>query len=156
MAVKADIQYIQYRVDGNTARKVECGTEGNFAAPVYTPRPTKARVIAVDPIAVFGIVLAVVMLVSMAAGLLQYRAVLERNRVMSQYVQQLEAENTRLSEEYHNGYDADEIRDIALAAGMVPVEDVETIHVSVAQPVEDEHQMSFWQTLTVFLARIFA
>lgn len=156
MAVRADVAYIQYHVDGNTARKVERSTEVNQAAPVYTPRPSRTKVIAVDPVALIGIVVAVGMLFAMVAGLVQYRACLRRSQQLSQYVQQLEAENTRLSEEYHNGYDADEIMDIALSVGMVPADTVEMVRISMEEPVETESQMSFWQTLTVFLAGIFA
>lgn len=156
MAVKTDIEYVHYRMEGNTARKVECYDEVEDAAPIFTPRAEKTRVIAVEPVAICGILLAVVMLFSMVAGLVQYRACLQRTELLSQYVQQLESKNELLSQEYHEGFDKDEIMDIAMSAGMVPADAVQTVQVSMQQPAQEEIHMSFWQTLTVFLAGIFA
>ena len=156
MAVRADVRYVEYRVDGNTARKVETNPQVNTAAPEFAPIAAKTRVVVVDPVAVAGIIIAVVMILSMVVGLMQYRACLVRSQRMSEYVQQLEEKNQQLSETYHNGYDVEEIRDIALSAGMVPAESVETIHISLEEPSTPEVQMSFWQSIGVFLAGIFA
>ena len=156
MAVRTDIQYVAYRVDGNTARKVERTTEENTAVPAFAHRPVKNRVIAVDPVASCGIVMAVVMLCAMCVGLLQYRACLVQSQQMSAYLQTREEENQQLSRTYRSGYDEDEIMDIALAAGMVPADSVATVCLSMEEPAQQEPQMSFWQTLTVFLAGIFA
>lgn len=156
MARQADIQYVEYHVEGNTARKVERNTMKNSVAPAYTPRWTERKVIALEPVAVIGIVLAVVMLVAMMATLLQYRRCLQQTQQMGAYLQQLQQENEALSKTYRESYDPDEIMKIALEAGMVPAESVETVRIMVEEPRTEEPQMSFWQSLSTFLAGIFA
>lgn len=154
MARSADVQYVQYRVDGTAARKAEQVPE--TSTPVYTRPRAQRRVIAVDPVALVGIVVSAVVVIAMAIGLVQYRQNLNAARQMSQYVQQLQQENQQLEANYKAGYDLEQIRDIALEAGMVPAENQQRIRVYVQQPEQEQTRMSFWDTLTTFLAGIFA
>lgn len=156
MARQADIQYVEYPVDGTAARKVEQHTHDQTAAPVYARRRAQRKVIAVDPVAICGIVLAAVMLFAMVAGLAQYRHSLQQTRQMSAHVQQLQKENVLLQQTYQAGYDLEEIERIALEAGMVPAENMERVRINMQSPEEDETQMSIWDTLSAFLAGIFA
>lgn len=156
MALRADVRYVEYSVDGTAARKEQRHTVERSVTPVYHRRRTERKVIAVDPVALCGIVLSVVVLIAMAVGLVQYRHSLQMRNQMSAYVQQLEQENARLEQTYKEGYDLDEIRDIAVSAGMVPAENMEKMSVSVQEPMEEQTHMSFWDSLTTFLAGIFA
>ena len=156
MARQADIQYVQYPVDGTAARKVERPNQDHTAAPVYTRRRSERKVIAVDPVAICGIVLSVVMLIAMVAGLTEYRHSLQQTRQMGAYVQQLRQENANLQRTYQAGYDLEEIEQIALEAGMVPAENMERVRIDMRAPQEDETRMSFWDSLTDFLTGIFA
>lgn len=156
MALQADVRYVQYSVDGTAARKLQRYTVENNAAPVYSRRRAERKVIAVDPVALAGILLSVIVLIAMVAGLVQYQQSLHQRNQMSEYVQQLEQENAQLEQVYQNGYDLDEIRDIALDAGMVPAEEMERVSVSVQKPVQEQTHMSFWDTVTTFLTGIFA
>jgi hypothetical protein len=155
MARQADIQYIAYPVDGSTARKVETSSTRRNAAPV-SARRAQRKVIAVDPVALCGIVLAVMMLFAMVVGLAQYGHNLQQTRQMSERVQQLQQENYQLQQTYRSGYDLDEIERIAMEAGMVPAENMERIRIDMSQPVQDEVDMSFWDTITSILTGIFA
>lgn len=157
MALQADVQYVQYRVDGTAARKVQQGAEQNAQQAVYHRRKTEQRVIAVDPVALAGILLAAVVLIAMVAGLVQYRAELHDARQMNAYIQQLEQENVLLEQTYRAGYDPEEIRVAAEQAGMVSAEQAQKIELQVALPEQDpQERMSFWDSLTIFLAGIFA
>lgn len=155
MALRADVRYVQYRVDGTAARKVERQTTEK-AAPAYKRRKVEQKVIAVDPVALAGIVLSVIVLIAMAFGLVQYQHNVRMSRQMSDYVQQLEQENAQLEGVYKEGYDLDEIRQIALEAGMVPAQQMDTVTVSVEEPQQEQTNMSFWESITTFLAGIFA
>lgn len=156
MALRADVQYVSYGIDGTAAKKVERHVGEGHAAPVYKRRKAEHKVIAVNPLALAGMALSVILLVAMVVGLVQYQQVLEDSRQMSQYVQQLQQENVQLEQTYRDGYDLDEIRQIAEQAGMVAAENVEQISVSVQKPEQEEAQMSFWKSLTTFLTGIFA
>lgn len=154
MARQADVQYVQFSVDGTAARKVE--QYENAVAPVYKRRKAERKVIAVDPVALGGIVLSAVVVIAMALGLVQYHQNLSAARQMSAYVAQLEQENVSLEQTYKAGYDLDEIRTIAEEAGMVPAADMARVRVQVEAPQQEQTHMSFWDSLTTFLAGIFA
>ena len=152
MARQADIQYVEYPVDGTAARKVERQIQHQSAAPVYARHRAQCKVIAVDPVAICGIVLSVVMLFAMVIGLAEYRHSLQ----MSAHVRQLQQENFQLQQNYQAGYDLEEIERIALEAGMIPAENMERVRISMQTPEEEDTRMSFWDTLTTFLVGIFA
>ena len=156
MALQAEVQYVNYPVDGTAARKVERNTQRIDPAPVYTRRRAERKVIAVDPVALCGILLSAVMLISMVVGLAQYGHSLRQARQMNAYVQQLHQENLQLQQQYKEGYDLDEIMDIALEAGMVPVENLNRVRINMQAPQEEDTRMSFWDTVTTFLTGIFA
>ncbi len=156
MALRADVRYVQYSVDGTAARKMQRQPVQENTTPVYKRRKVERRVIVVDPVALAGIVLSVVVLIAMTLGLVQYHQNVRLSRQMSEYVQQLEQENAQLEQIYKDGYDLDEIWDIAMDAGMVPEENMAQVTVSVEEPAQEQTNMSFWDTVTTFLAGIFA
>jgi hypothetical protein len=75
---------------------------------------------------------------------------------MTDYVTALELENAQLEQIYRDGYDLDEIRDFADANGMVPAEDAPQIQIQVQPPQQEQPQLSWWDSLTTFLAGLFA
>ena len=161
MALQPDIQYVPfYYVDGSTARKAERRTASQkVSAPVPAPqrRRAKRKTVAVDPVAIAGLLVVMVLLVSMVVGFVEYRAAQDRNAQMSQYITELETENAQLQQQYESGYDLDNIRDIAGVLGMVPAEDAEQITIDVQPPQQEtEAQMNFWESFTTFLAGLFA
>ena len=155
MARQPDVQYIQLKADDNAISKVDKRIFCKDAAPVSTRR-NACKAIAVDPVAICGIVFAAVMLFAMAFGLLQYKQCLQESQQMSQYVSRLRLENAQLQQTYHDGYDIEEIREIALDAGMIPAEKVEQVVLDVPAPQQEQLQMSFWESVTNFLAGFFA
>lgn len=157
MALQPDIQYVPIcYVDGSTARKLEQPVYKAPAAPQPRRRKAKRIVVAIDPVAIFGLLVAMVMLVCMVSGFVEYSAVQAQNRQMTDYVTSLELEKAQLEQTYRDGYDLDEIRDFAEANGMVPAEDAPQIQIEVQIPQQEETQLSFWESITTFLAGLFA
>lgn len=156
MALQADVQYVSYRVDGTAARKVERHTAQGNVTPAYKRRRAEHKVIAVDPLALAGIAVSAVMLIAMIFGVVQYRNALQDSRQMSQYVQQLQQQNEQLEQSYKEGYDLDEIRDIAEEIGMVSSNQMEEVMISVQKPQQEEVRLSFWESISTFLTGIFA
>ena len=113
-------------------------------------------VIAIDPVAIFGLLIAAVMLVCMVSGFVQYAVLQAQNRQMTDYVTALELENAQLSQEYHDGYDLDEIRTFAEENHMIPAEDASQIRVEVQIPQQQTQPVSLWESITTFLAGLFA
>ena len=157
MALQPDIQYVPIcYVDGNTARKLEQPIYKTPAAPKPRSRKAKRIVIAIDPVAIFGLLIAAVMLVCMVSGFVQYSVLQAQNRQMTDYVTALELENAQLSQEYHDGYDLDEIRTFAEENNMIPAEDASQIQVEVQLPQQQTQPVSLWESITTFLAGLFA
>ncbi len=157
MALQPDIQYVSFYMDGSTAKKMERQAVGSARAPRPRYHKTKRRVVRVDPVAIAGIAVAMVMLVAMLAGVVQYGNCLQRSQQMDQYIQQLQLQNGQLQQTYRDGYDLDEIRDIADALGMVPADTVEEIPIQVQVPQPEEpRELSFWENAAKFLAGLFA
>lgn len=156
MALQPDIQYVQFYMDGSAARKVELKKESRQAAPVPQRRKVKRKVIAVDPVALGGLAVAIVMLIAMVFGVTEYRATLTQMEQMSAYVEQLENENAALQQVYEESYDLDAVYDMAMAIGMVPAEELEHVSISVEPPLQEETRLSFWESITTFLTGLFA
>ena len=66
----------------------------------------------VDPVAIFGIAVAAVMLVLMAVGVNRLFERQAEVSVSTQYLEQLKAENLELKDTYAAGYDLEEIKEI--------------------------------------------
>ncbi|MBE6977544.1 MAG: hypothetical protein E7438_02745 [Ruminococcaceae bacterium] len=157
MALQPDIQYVPIcYVDGSAARKLERPVYKTPAAPQPRSRKAKRIVVAIDPVAIFGLLVAMVLLISMVSGFVQYAVAQEQNRQMSDYVTALELEKAQLEQIYREGYDLDEIRDFADANGMVPAEQAPQIQIDVQLPQPEQQQMTFWESVSTFLAGLFA
>jgi hypothetical protein len=113
-------------------------------------------VIAIDPVAIFGVLIAMVLLVCMVSGVVQYTVLQAQNRQMTDYVTALELEKAQLEQTYRDGYNLDDIRDFAEANGMVPAEDLPQIQIEVELPEQDQPQLTWWDSFTTFLAGLFA
>jgi len=149
MVRKPDIQYVRYYTDGSSARVLR----PILAAPrtkLPKPRRKKVRLIRLDLLAYTGIALSVVMLVLMVINCFQLRQLQVKTDRMNSYVDVLKEENARLSDTYHSGYDLEDVRTKAEAMGMVPIDQVQRITVSVAKPEiqTKEPEMNLWAFLT--------
>ena len=104
--------------------------------------------------ALIGITVAVVMLAVMVVGALQLRGDWAQYEQMSNYVSQLNRDNAELERTYRDGYDLEDIRDKALALGMVPVEEVpsRTITVTISQP---KPERTLWDDIVWFFGGLF-
>ena len=126
MAKKSEVQYIRYYTVGSAARKLAPQVvEKTKAAP--KPRKAKKILIYIDPVAIFGVMTAVIMLTCMLVGMIRLNDVWTQQAVIQQHVERLIEENHTMREQYEAGYDLDQVKKTALALGMVPVDQVEHI-----------------------------
>ena len=155
MARNADIQYIRYSVDGNAAREMKTEPAPFKQAVFSKVYKQKRKCVYVDPVATFGIIVAVSMLIMMAVGLMRLRSEQEALSRMQAYVSQLEEENQALEQTYLESYDQAEVERTALALGMIPKEQAKTVSLSVTVPEEPE-VISLWDRIGTFLTGLFA
>jgi len=141
MAQKHDIQYVgQFYVHGSEAKALAEQEKRNQAKTILPlERLRNIQKVYVDPVALFGIVVAVFMAVTMVLGALNIRAAWNEYEVMQDHLTWLKSENARLSVEYAHGYDLAEIEAAAITLGLVPRDSVQTIpvRVTVPEPVEE-------------------
>ena len=157
MSQKPKIQYVgQFYIHGSEARQLELQEKKKRAkSKLPLERLRKVEVVYLDPVAVFGIVTALVMLTVMILGVLQIRDDWEEYRVMSNYVSRLNSENAQLQADYRSQYDLEDIRVKAQALGMVPKSELEVrmVYVTIPQP---EPEMTWLEEIQWFLSGLFA
>ena len=157
MSQKPKIQYVgQFYIHGSEARQLELQEKKKQAkSKLPLERLRKIEVVYLDPVAIFGIVTALVMLTVMILGVLQIRDDWKEYRVMSNYVSRLNSENAELRADYRSQYDLEDIRIKAQALGMVPKSELEvrTVYVTIPQP---EPEMTWLEELQWFLSGLFA
>ena len=157
MSQKPKIQYVgQFYIHGSEARQLELQEKKKQAkSKLPLERLRKIEVVYLDPVAIFGIVTALVMLTVMILGVLQIRDDWKEYRIMSNYVSRLNSESAELQADYRSQYDLEDIRIKAQALGMVPKSDLEvrTVYVTIPQP---EPEMTWLEELQWFLSGLFA
>ena len=157
MVQKPEIQYIgQFYVPGSEAQVLAPKHKKKKAkTKLPVAKREQEKVIYIDPVALTGITVAVVMLIVMVLGALQLRSDWAQYEQMSDYVSRLNYDKAELERTYRAGYDLEDIQDKALALGMVPVEEVEnrTVAVTISQP---EPERTLWDDIVWFFSGLFA
>ena len=156
MSQKPKIQYVgQFYIHGSEARQLELQEKKKAKSKLPLERLRKMEVIYLDPVAIFGIVTALVMLTVMILGVLQIRDDWQEYRVMSNYVSRLNSVNAEMWADYRSQYDLEDIRAKAQAMGMVPKSELEvrTVYVTIPQP---EPEMTWLEEIQWFLSGLLA
>ena len=156
MARKNEILYVNFYTDGSAARKVAPA----FPAAKPRKKPAAKRqekvVIQIDPVAMVSLAVAVVMLIMMSVGLTNLQNARADAMAMEKYVQDLTAENERLTEEFHQQVDLEAVEKTALALGMVHKDQVPSMPITVDVMQEDVPAETFWSQIAAFLTNLFA
>ena len=157
MNQKPKIQYVgQFYVHGSEARQLQLQEQKRQAkTKLPLARIQKIEKIYVDPVALAGIVVAVVMLVTMVLGAIQIKRDWEQYEQVSAYVSELKKENARKNHAYRLSYDLKDIESKALAMGLVPKSELQTATVVVTVP-EPEPEMTRLDEIRFFLEGLFA
>ena len=157
MKQKPKIQYVgQFYIHGSEARQLELQEKKKQAkSKLPLERLRKIEVVYLDPVAIFGIVTALVMLTVMILRDKKIRDDWKEYRVMSNYVSRLNSENAELKADYRSQYDLEDIRVKAEALGMVPKSQLEvrTVYVTIPQP---EPERTWLEEIQWFLSGLFA
>ena len=154
MARQTEICYINYYVSGSAAYQVE-QKPVKQKATLPKPRRQKKIVVHIDPMATLGIFVASVMFVLMIVGAFRLNSVTQQASEMSDYVATLQNETAQLRNTYEQGYDLEEIRRIAEARGMIPINDAQHVEILVEMP-EEIQEPTVWESFVTFLTGLFA
>ena len=157
MVQKPDIQYVtQFYSYGSEAKVLELKPKQQKKKFVLPKAMPKQKIqLRVDPVAWASIVTAVVMVILMALSVNSYLAACADYEVMTNYVIELQNFNVEKQQEYVKMYNLDDIREKALALGMIPLEEAQTITITPVIP-EPEPEPLWWENITWFLKGLFA
>ena len=155
MAQRLDVRYITCYTDGSAAREV-APVEPFHTLKLPRVKKHKRLVLHVDPVAICGTVLSLVLIVSMIVGAVQLNRARQEAARMEAYVQTLRRENEELTVKYRDGIDMDHVMQTAKALGLVPVEQVKHITIRVPEGPQPQQQLSFWEQVYTFLTGLFA
>ena len=157
MVKKPEIQYIDsFYVHGSEARVLELKPKRRLIKTVLPlSAPDKTIKLAIDPIAISGIVVAVALLVMLLIGCVQYVQVCRQYQAMMDYVVTVQNENVELRESYKSQVNLAEVEERALALGMIPRSEAEVITIRVEAPVQ-EPEMTAWDEFVWLCKGLFA
>ncbi|HIT33826.1 MAG TPA: hypothetical protein IAC31_04255 [Candidatus Faecousia intestinigallinarum] len=154
---RTDIQYVRYYYDGNAARQAELHPPKHRILPrvefIFFQKPV--TVIRLDPLALAALALALVMSVVLVLGLAELGHARAEQQQMREYLWEVEDRNEALQEAFSDEYNLREVREQALAMGMVPQEALQHIDLPV-QVVELPAEASLWERARDFLLGLFA
>lgn len=158
MALQPDIQYVRFYTSGSAARKLELQPKKEKAKISAPQRPQTRRkkktLVYIDPISVFAVLVAGVMFIAMAVGMLRLGSINKEADRMNAYVMQLQEENTALRNEYRAGYDLQDVEQKALEMGLVPIDQVETVVMDIPE-IAEEPEPGFWEKVGAFFSELF-
>ncbi len=155
MTQRRPIEYVQFYTVGTAAQKVEVRKAELPEAVILPTVVRKRKKVFVDPVAIFGMIVAVCMLLTMFVGVQQLRQVQQDADAMEKYVLHLQQVNEEKKEIYHSSYTLEEIEKTALALGMVPADQVSHRNIDVTEPMP-EQEPTAWESFTTFLSGLFA
>ena len=158
MARQPDIQYVRFYTAGSAARKLEPvqkPRKNGVALPKMKPHVEKRKLIRIDPISVCAVVVAAVMLVAMALGMMRLGNLTNQADRMENYAAQLSAENAELEAQYRAGYDLKDVEQKALEMGLVPENQLQHVTVQVVEP-QPEVEPTAWEEFCLFVTELFA
>ena len=156
MARKHDILYVNFYTDGSAARKIAPAFPQTQPQQRPRTRKQKKTVVYVDPVAICSLMVAAVLLVMMAVGLTQFQNARLEAEAMESYLQTLTEENEALQTQYAEDVDLAEVEKTALALGMVPKAEAETVQLQLSASEQEPVQESFWDQVLAFLTNLFA
>ena len=154
MAQQTVVQYVRYYTPGSAAQKVLPASSYHKAVR-SAPKKRRLHKVYVDPVATLGIVVAVCMLISMVVGIAGLNRANREVQATQAYVDQLNQENERLSQQYRESYNLKEVEQMALIMGMIPQAEATRITISVPQ-IQPEQELTTWQQIGTFLTGLFA
>ena len=138
MTQKPKIQYVgQFYVHGSEARQLQLQEEKEKRKAKTKLPLVKIQTIEkiyVDPVALAGIVVAVLLLVTMVLGAVQLKRDWDHYEQVAAYVSALKRDNAKKNHIYRAKYDLADIETKAHSMGLVPKSELQTATVTVTMP----------------------
>ncbi len=157
MNYKGEIQYVRYYTAGSAAQKLVSRQDKHPQAKFVrtAAKPVRKVTLRIDPFALVGTAIAVVMVIGVLVGFFRVNRTNRTVAAMESHIAAVQAENSALKTQFEQGYDINEIKTAAHSMGLVPVEQVKHIRITVTEP-EPEQKPGFWEELWEDIRELFA
>ena len=157
MAMKPDIQYVtQFYSYGSEAKVLQLKT-AKKKKKTELPKavPQQKILVAFDPVAIAGIVIALALVILMAVSVQNYMDVCTEYEAMSERVVKMQNANVLDQQKYREMYDLADIEEKALALGMIPMEEAQVVIITPVMP-EETPEPNWWDDVSWFMKGLFA
>lgn len=154
MVRRTDIQYIHFYTRGTAAAKVAPVVRED---PFYVPNTVKhyRKRVYVDPVAIVGFLVAMVLFASMISGISTLRQIQQEKDQLEQHITGLTQENLDLKDQYEHSYNLDQIENTALALGMVPAEELPSVEIyPKASEVTVHEEPTAWEQICAYFEEL--
>ena len=155
---KHNIEYIQkFYSYGSEAKVIEFKPVNPQPEKPSVPKRAKEQVttVCIDPIALCGMMVAVIMVLVVLASVIQYGVVSQDHGILENYVNTLREDSVLLQHQYNASYDLEGIASTARALGMIPIGEAQTLSMQVTVPVR-QPEPGFFDNLVWFFSGLFA
>lgn len=156
MTQRMQAQYVQFYIDGSTAKKIQPVTPKKEKPVQKTKIQMQARTkIYVDPVAIFSVVVALCMILTIAVGMIRLNVTNRQVEQMENYVVYMHRQYKTIKNQYEDSYKIEDIEKTALALGMVPADQIESQTLMLDAPTAVE-EPTLWESVGTFLTGLFA
>ena len=152
---KTESRYIQFYTAGSTAQEL---------VPVLRPqdqtedRPRRKRqpILYIDPVAILGMVTAVVLTVCLLVAFGQYKQAKEQYEYVYSYNCTLKQEYKDLQKTYAKSYNKEEVRMEAVLMGYVPSSQLKHVTIKAEKPAPIPEEPGALEQAWIYLTELFA
>ena len=153
---KPDVEYIhKYYTYGSEAKVIAFQPKQEQKIRVPHPKRSPKTKIYVDPVALAGLVVAMVMLVVMTLGVIEFSAVCKEHQQLQKDLTALRDANVQLMHDYRTSYELADIEETARALGMIPASEATTVTVKVEVP-QPQPEPTLWDDIVWFFSGLLA
>lgn len=148
-------RYIQFYTAGSTARDLAPALRTE-TSQVNRPRRSRKMVLYIDPVAILGMVTAVVLTICLLVAFNQCKQAKAEYEYVYNYNCTLQQEYKDLQKTYADSYDKEEVRLEAVLMGYVPVSQVRHVTIKAQEPAAVAEEPGTLERVWIYLTELFA
>ncbi len=152
---KTQSRYIQFYTAGSTAQELVPVLRPQ-ATPVNRPRRSRKPVLYIDPVAILGMVTAVVLTICLLIAFNQFKQAKAEYEYVHSYNCTLQQEHKDLQKTYAASYDKEDVRLEAVLMGYVPSSQVQHVTIKAEMPEPIPEEPGIFKQAWSYLTELFA
>ena len=153
---KTESRYIQYYTAGSEARELVVPVLRAEAKPEKRSRKSRMPVLYIDPLAILGMVTALVLMVCVLVAFGQYKQAKADYEHVYNYNFTLKQQYEDLQETYAGSYNKEDVRMEVILMGYVPSSMVQHVTIRAEKPAELPAQPGVLEQAWMYLTELFA